>query len=36
MMVSLGYDLDSELIKDAGINSIRPQVKKVVFEEGGI
>ncbi|MGL5313867.1 MAG: hypothetical protein ACRC92_11535 [Peptostreptococcaceae bacterium] len=36
MMVSLGCDLDSESIKDAGINSIRPQAKKVVFEEDGI
>lgn len=36
MMVSLGCDLDSESIKDAGINSIRPQVKKVVFSEDGI
>lgn len=36
MMVSLGCDLDSESIKDAGINSIRPQVKKVVFAEDGI
>lgn len=36
MMVSLGCDLDSESIKDAGVNSIRPQVKKVVFSEDGI
>lgn len=36
MMVSLGCDLDSESIKDAGVNSIRPQVKKVVFAEDGI
>lgn len=36
MMVSLGCDIDSESIKDAGINSIRPQVKKVVFEDDGI
>lgn len=36
MMVYLGCDLDSESIKDAGVNSIRPQVKKVVFSEDGI
>lgn len=36
MMVSLGCDIDSDSIKDAGINSIKPQAKKVIFEEGGI
>ena len=36
MMVSLGCEIDSDSIKDAGINSIKPQAKKVVFEEGGI
>ncbi|MEG2789455.1 MAG: PTS sugar transporter subunit IIA [Romboutsia sp.] len=36
MMVSLGYDIDSESIKDAGISSIRPQAKTVVFSDDGI
>ncbi|MGL4910897.1 MAG: PTS sugar transporter subunit IIA [Romboutsia sp.] len=36
MMVSLGCDIDSESIKDAGINSIRPQAKTVIFAEDGI
>lgn len=36
MMVSLGYIIDSESIKDAGISSIRPQVKTVVFADDGI
>ncbi|MGL5346193.1 MAG: PTS sugar transporter subunit IIA [Peptostreptococcaceae bacterium] len=36
MMVSLGCEIDSDSIKDAGINSIKPQAKKIVFEEGGI
>ena len=36
MMMSLGCDIDSEVIKDFGINSIKPQVKKIVFSEDGI
>lgn len=36
MMSSLGLDIDSESIKEAGINSIKPQTKKVVFAEDGI
>ena len=36
MMMSLGCNIDSEQIKDSGINSIKPQVKKVVFAEDGI
>ena len=36
MMMSLGCDIDSEVIKDSGINSIKPQVKKVVFAQDGI
>ena len=36
MMVSLGCDIDSDLIKDVGINSIRPQSKKIVFADDGI
>ncbi len=36
MMVSLGCDINIESIKDAGINSIRPQVKKVEVIEDGI
>ena len=36
MTMSLGCDIDSELIKEAGINSIKPQVKKVIFDEDGI
>ena len=36
MMMSLGCDIDSEQIKYSGINSIKPQVKKVVFSEDGI
>lgn len=36
MMISMGCDIDGEAIKDTGINSIRPQVKKVEFGEDGI
>ena len=36
MMISLGLDIDSNSIKDAGINNIRPQVKKVEAIEDGI
>lgn len=36
MTVSLGCDIDSEVIKEAGINSIKPQTKKVSFAEDGI
>lgn len=36
MMVSLGCDINSESIKDAGISSIRPQAKTVVFADDGI
>ena len=36
MMISLGLDIDSDSIKDAGINNIRPQVKKFEVLEDGI
>lgn len=36
MMISLGCDIDSNSIKDAGINSIKPQAKTVEFAEDGI
>ena len=36
MMMSLGCDIDSESIKEAGVNSIKPQAKKVAFAEDGI
>lgn len=36
MMLSLGCDIDSDGIKDAGINSIRPQGKTVTFADDGI
>ena len=36
MMISLGLDIDIDSIKDAGINNIRPQVKKVEVLEDGI
>lgn len=36
MMMSLGCDIDSDAIKDAGINSIKPQAKTVEFDDGGI
>lgn len=36
MMISLGLDIDIDSIKDAGINNIRPQVKKVEAIEDGI
>lgn len=36
MMMSLGCDIDSECIKESGINSIKPQPKKVIFAEDGI
>lgn len=36
MMMSLGCDIDSESIKESGINSIKPQSKKVIFAEDGI
>lgn len=36
MMMSLGCDIDSEAIKASGINSIKPQPKKVTFTEDGI
>ena len=36
MMLSLGCDIDSDGIKDAGINSIRPQAKTVAFADDGI
>lgn len=36
MMSSLGLEIDSESIKEAGINSIKPPTKKVVFVEDGI
>ena len=34
MMISLGYDIDSNFIKDTGINSIKPQTKNVEFDDG--
>lgn len=36
MMMSLGCDIDSESIKESGVNSIKPQPKKVIFAEDGI
>ncbi|MGL5507234.1 MAG: hypothetical protein ACRDB0_04945 [Paraclostridium sp.] len=33
MMMSLGCDIDSNSIKDTGINSIRPQAKVVEFDD---
>lgn len=36
MMVSLGFEIDSEAIKTAGINSIKPPIRKVVLAEDGI
>ena len=36
MMLSLGCDIDSESIKESGVNSIKPQPKKVIFTEDGI
>lgn len=36
MMMSLGCDIDSNSIKDTGINSIRPQAKTVEFDNDGI
>ncbi|MGL4796844.1 MAG: hypothetical protein ACRC1Y_02345 [Paraclostridium sp.] len=36
MMMSLGCDIDSNSIKDTGINSIRPQAKVVEFDDDGI
>nr|WP_317331976.1 PTS sugar transporter subunit IIA [uncultured Romboutsia sp.] len=36
MMMSLGCDINSESIKEAGLNSIKPQAKKVIFTEDGI
>lgn len=36
MMMSLGCDIDSNSIKDAGINSIRPQAKSIEFDDDGI
>ncbi|RDY29187.1 PTS sugar transporter subunit IIA [Romboutsia weinsteinii] len=36
MMLSLGCDIDCDGIKDAGINSIRPQAKTVTFADDGI
>jgi len=35
-MLSLGCDIDSESIKESGVNSIKPQPKKVIFTEDGI
>lgn len=36
MMMSLGCDIDTNSIKDAGINSIKPQAKTVEFNGDGI
>lgn len=36
MMMSLGCDINSNSIKDAGINSIRPQAKSIEFDDDGI
>ena len=36
MMLSLGCDIDSESIKESGVNGIKPQPKKVIFTEDGI
>ncbi len=36
MMKSLGCEIDINSIKDAGINSIKPQAKKIEFAEDGI
>ena len=36
MMMSLGYEIDTNSIKDAGINSIKPQAKTVEFNGDGI
>ena len=36
MMMSLGCDIDSESIKESGVNNIKPQSKKVIFAEDGI
>ena len=36
LMLSLGCDIDSESIKESGVNSIKPQPKKVIFTEDGI
>ncbi|MEF9991763.1 MAG: PTS sugar transporter subunit IIA [Romboutsia sp.] len=36
MMISLGLDIDSESIKQVGINSIKPSTKKNIFVEDGI
>lgn len=36
MMESLGCEVDIDLIKEAGINSIKPKTKKIEFVENGI
>lgn len=36
MMVSLGCDIDTNFIKETGINAINPQKKVVEFKEEGI
>ncbi len=36
MMESLGCEVDIDLIKEAGINSIKPKTKKIEFVEDGI
>lgn len=36
MMESLGCEVDIDLIKEAGINSIKPKTKKLEFVEDGI
>lgn len=36
MMESLGCEIDINLIKDAGINSIKPKARKIDFVEDGI
>ncbi len=36
IMESLGCDIDTDSIKEAGISSIKPQTKKVQFSDEGI
>lgn len=36
MMISLGCEIDVDLIKETGINSIKPKKKMIEFCEEGI
>lgn len=36
MNISIGLDMDVDSIKEAGVNSIKPPARKVVFLEDGI